>query len=108
MAGVATVCASNHNRGSALMANIFGPGDPPELRRQLEDLVERGFSVRRPSPWHVKVGPVNFFPTTGRVTTDPNIKHEQRGFDYFLKVINKLQRQNAADTDQEIRIALRD
>lgn len=90
------------------MKNIIRPEDTPELRRQLESLAALGFSVRRPSPWHVKVGPVNFFPTTGRVTTDPNIKHEQRGFDYFLKIIDKLRRQTAADADQEIRIGLRD
>jgi hypothetical protein len=69
---------------------LFLDGDDVRTRKQIELLLERKYDVRRPTQFQIKVGPVNFFPTTGKVTTDPHLKHPQKGFDYFLEVLESL------------------
>lgn len=84
---------------------LFLKGDGDRITKQIRLLLSRKYEVRRPSPFQIKVGPVNFFPTTGKVTTDPYTKHTQNGFDYFLEVIeNQIPRRS---TMQEIDVNLR-
>ena len=47
------------------------PSDFPELRERYQQLEKLGYSVQRCTPHHIKVGPVNWFPSTGKITIDP-------------------------------------
>lgn len=71
------------------MSTIFRHNDSPQLRKHLKWLLDKGFDVRRPSDYHVKIGPVNYFPSTGRVTTDPCHTHQEKGFEYFVSVVRR-------------------
>jgi hypothetical protein len=63
--------------------------DSEELRKQIRDLIKRGYSVRRPSPFHIKIGSVNYYPSRGKVTVDPTQKITGTGYDALLEALEK-------------------
>lgn len=65
------------------------PEDSPKLVTQIEKLEKLGYNVCRCSPFHVKIGPYNWFPTTGKITIDPQSRHPEKGFDALLRLLDK-------------------
>ncbi len=69
---------------------IVLPADTIELRKQIRKLQDLGYNVRRCSPHHLKIGAVNYFPSTGVITTDPKHRQSAKGFDALLKVLQRI------------------
>jgi hypothetical protein len=74
-----------YNDKPILLAN-----DRPTLRREIRELTKRGYKVARPSPHHVKIGPVNYFPSTGTITSDPCYRHPEKGFDSLVRILEEV------------------
>ncbi len=66
--------------------------DPPRWRQEIEELERMGEDVRRCSVHHVKIGDVNYYPSTGRIYIDPCIKYPNKGFKALLHVIEESKR----------------
>ena len=64
--------------------------DSDGMRHAIERIKEEGFMLHRPSPYHLKVGTANFYPTTGKITIDPTVVHPARGVGAYLKLLRKL------------------
>ena len=47
------------------------PGDRDETRNEIAELLARGFRVRRPHQYQLKIARFNYYPNTGRITIDP-------------------------------------
>ena len=77
-------------------------GDSSELREQIKELEKRDYKVKRCSEYHLKIGLVNYFWTTGTITTDPDIKHPEKGFDALLDLLQKITQKK----ESELTIAL--
>ncbi len=69
--------------------SLILPTDSAEVRQQIEHLLAQGYKVRRPTAFQIKVGPFNYYPSKGKIYVDPAEKREERGFDAFLKLIEK-------------------
>ena len=41
------------------------------------------------SPYHIKVGYVNFYPTRGTVNIDGQCRYKNRGLQFFLEVLRR-------------------
>ncbi len=65
------------------------PSDSPDLRKDIQQLEKLGYSVQRCTPHHIKIGPYNWFPSTGKITIDPQSRHPEKGFDAFLRLLDK-------------------
>jgi hypothetical protein len=74
------------------MSKLFHEQDTPEQRRQIIELECRGFPVRRMTQYHVKIGKVNYYITKGTITIDPTIRHEKKGFDALLGLLDHMSR----------------
>lgn len=46
-----------------------------------------GHRVHRPSPYQLKIGGINFWPNTGKITIDPDRKYPERGLPAVLELI---------------------
>jgi hypothetical protein len=67
----------------------FSEHDTSEIREQIIELVELRFPVSRKSRYHVKILDVNFFPTKGTITIDPDIRYKEKGFDALVKLLEE-------------------
>lgn len=88
--------------------SLFMNGDSKELREQITELVERGYKVRRPTRWQIKVGSINYYHTRGTITADPHDTFSETGFDAFVEILAKrkvLTRRKASPKTPEIRKA---
>jgi hypothetical protein len=65
------------------------PNDSPELRKQIAELRGLGYRVLRYTEYQLKIGPVSYYPTTGRIMIDPAIKHPEKGFDALLELLER-------------------
>ena len=72
----------------AKKTELFFPTDPPEWHSEIRALQKRGYKVTRPSPHQIKVGPINYYPSTGTITSDPCRRHTEKGFDGLLEVLD--------------------
>ena len=70
--------------------DLFRPTDPPKWRHEIRELLKRGYRVRRPSPDHVKIGPINYYPSTGTITTDPCNRRLGNGFEALLRLLGEV------------------
>jgi hypothetical protein len=61
--------------------------DPECLRQAIEALQALGHQIRRPSPYQLKVGRTNFWPTTGVIAIDPGLVQSGRGLSAFLEIL---------------------
>ena len=75
--------------------DVIQPNDSPELRQQIAELRGLGYRVLRYTEYQLKIGPISYYPTTGRIMIDPAIKHPEKGFDALLDLLNKTKRPNA-------------
>lgn len=69
---------------------LYLPNDTADVRNAIKLITDAGYDLVRPSPYHLKVGPANFYPTTGRVTLDPTTVHPVRGTQAFLDLLGNL------------------
>lgn len=75
-------------------SNAIMETDPPRWRWEIERLEEQGRDVRRCSPHHLKIGPINYYPGTGKIYVDPHTKHLEKGFDALLKLLADIDQRN--------------
>jgi hypothetical protein len=76
------------------------------LTALIKQLENRGHWVQQCSPYHLKIGPVNYFWTTGRITTDPDLKHPGKGFEALLALLDKRTAKKKQGTPGTINIEL--
>jgi hypothetical protein len=70
------------------------PDDPQYLWLLLTALIGRKYYIRRPSKYHIKHRDVNFFWTTGVITTDDGIRHPEKGQFALVALLEKLYPKN--------------
>jgi hypothetical protein len=68
------------------------PEDSPLLREQIEELERLAYSVQRCTRHHVKIGPVNFYPSRGKITIDPDSRHPEKGFEALLRLLDGMKK----------------
>lgn len=73
---------------------LIQPNDSPDLRKQIAELRGLGYRVLRYTEYQLKIGPVSYYPTTGRIMIDPAIKHPEKGFEALLELLDKTRRPN--------------
>lgn len=64
--------------------------DPPRWREEIEALERMGLNLRRCSEHHLKIGEVNYYPSTGRIYIDPARKYPEKGFKALLRAIEEV------------------
>lgn len=75
----------------------FNEYDTAKEREQITELERRGYDVSRKTRYHVKIGAVNYFITTGTITIDPSERHQHKGFEALLSILeNKYPRPKVA------------
>lgn len=66
----------------------FRPDDHPRVTEALRYLARNSpIYFERPGPAHIKVGPYNFYPTTGRINRDGSKCLAERGLAAFARVL---------------------
>lgn len=66
----------------------FRPDDHPRMTEALRYLARNSPTYfERPGPAHIKVGPYNFYPTTGRINRDGGRCLAERGLAAFAQVL---------------------
>jgi hypothetical protein len=57
--------------------SLTRPGDSDETRRQIAELLARGFRVSRPTHFQLKIADFNYYPAKGTITIDldPSQRH---------------------------------
>ncbi|WP_210164283.1 hypothetical protein [Mesorhizobium sp. LSJC268A00] len=68
---------------------LHRPDDTMEMRLAIEHLAAKGHKLARKSAYQLKVGPYNFYPTTGRITKDGAPPIQERGIDKFSELLPK-------------------
>ena len=61
--------------------------DPPELVAQIQELQRRGFYVRRCTESQLKIGDVNYYFHTGKITIDGHPRLASGGFEHLLEIL---------------------
>jgi hypothetical protein len=61
--------------------------DPPELVAQIQELQRRGFRIRRCTESQLKIGDVNYYFRTGKVTIDGHSPLAKGGFEHLIEVL---------------------
>jgi hypothetical protein len=67
--------------------SLTRPGDTDETRRQIAELLARGFPVRRLTEYQLKIGDINYYPTKGTITIDPSQRHPKKGFNALIELL---------------------
>jgi hypothetical protein len=74
------------------------PTDNAEMRAAINWLEKQGHFVRRPTPWQLKVGCINFYPHTGTIFCDGDSESlPHRGLAALQELLER-------DNDRSIRI----
>lgn len=63
------------------------PGDDDGTRRDISSLVEMGYKVERHTVHHFKIGPVNYWPGTGKISVDASPPRKDKGFRSLLTAL---------------------
>ncbi|MEQ1941477.1 hypothetical protein ABMA32_03545 [Mesorhizobium sp. VNQ89] len=61
--------------------------DTADMASAIKALQQRGVAVWRPSIYQLKIGDLNFWPATGRITRDAAPKITRQGLDALLKML---------------------
>jgi hypothetical protein len=78
-------------------ASLYRDGDGREMKFAIKKLAELEVCIIRPSPYQLKIGDINYYPSTGRITLDPTIVHDGRGLDALLDLLEERQNQVGLD-----------
>lgn len=81
---------SNEHAPSTPNRQLHYPDDPQHIWLLIAELIRRKYFIRRPSKYHIKHRDVNFFWTTGVITTDDGVRHPKKGQFAFVELIEKL------------------
>jgi hypothetical protein len=74
------------------------PADTEEMTAAINWLEKQGHFARRPTPWQLKVGRINFYPHTGTIFCDGDSEPlPHRGLAAFQKLLER-------DNDRSIHI----
>lgn len=76
-------------KSSKQAASIKRDADPAPMLSAIEELESAGYRIHRPSAYQLKFSEFNFWPSTGKITTDPGIPYPERGIEAFLALIRK-------------------
>jgi hypothetical protein len=68
---------------------LFYNDDTPETVELIHGLIRRKYFTQRPSKSHIKVGPVNFWPTTGTISVDGRGRAVEKGADFLMQILAK-------------------
>ncbi len=63
--------------------------DAPELVAQIQELERRGYYIRRCTESQLKIGDVNYYFRTGKITIDGHSPLAKGGFDYLLEILEE-------------------
>lgn len=67
----------------------FYPNDSEELRERILKLNSLKYYVQRIDQHHLKMGLVNYYPSTGAITIDRVGRHPRDGFEALLALLEK-------------------
>ena len=71
--------------------NLVYQDDSDMLKGHILGLVAAGYALSRKSQFHLKIGPVNYYPTpSGKITIDPSHKHPETGIKALFELLKKL------------------
>jgi hypothetical protein len=70
--------------------------DTPELVDQIRELERRGFYVRRCTESQLKIGDVNYYFRTGKITIDGHSRLEKGGFQHLLEILEGRKKRRAS------------
>jgi hypothetical protein len=70
-----------------LTAPPIRDGDTPKMRAAIDTLQAHGANVTRCSPYHLKIGHINFYPDTGKINLDGHKAYKDRGLDVLLSIL---------------------
>lgn len=66
---------------------LLTEADTPEMHKAVEALKDHGALIARPSEYQLKIGPLNYWPGTGKITMDSGSKITARGLDSLLDML---------------------
>jgi hypothetical protein len=64
--------------------------ETPEITRAMEWAQAKNIPLRRPSPYQLKVGRLNYWPTKGTLIFDGERAMPRRGFEAFKQLVEKM------------------
>lgn len=64
--------------------------EAPEITRAVKWAQTKNIPLRRPSPYHLKVGSLNYWPTKGTLIFDGQRAMPRRGFEAFKQLAEKM------------------
>ena len=67
---------------------LFLQNDDEAIVALIEHLIRLKYFISRPSRWHLKIGPVNYWTSTGTITVDGVGRAEQSGIEGLLKLLS--------------------
>jgi hypothetical protein len=70
----------------ASLPALYNPRDLALIRRTV------AYSVQRCTRHHIKIGPVNFYPSRGKITIDPDSSHPEKGFEALLQLLANMKK----------------
>lgn len=73
---------------SSIVRTIHHEDDPPYSKKK-STLKKRYPGLWRPPSTRFKAGDLNYYWTTGKITQDPNLLRDERGFEGLLKIIGE-------------------
>lgn len=68
------------------ISQLLTDDDSLEMRDAVFALVRLGLRVRRPSPYQLKIGKLNFYPGKGTIYPDNRVTMIERGLDHFIRI----------------------
>jgi hypothetical protein len=66
---------------------LFYDNDDPEISKLIHHLLSLKYFINRTTQFHIKIGPVNFFPTTGTITIDGEGPSTDKGQESLLSLL---------------------
>jgi hypothetical protein len=69
--------------------SLTRPCDSDETRKQIAELLARGFRVSRLTDYQLKIGDFNYYPTKGTITIDPSRRHPKKGFNALIELLDE-------------------
>jgi hypothetical protein len=67
--------------------SLFFKDDTPETIGLINRLIHLKYFVKRPEKKQLKIGPVNYWPTTGTITVDGGRRIVQKGIETLMRVL---------------------
>jgi hypothetical protein len=69
--------------------SLHNKNDPTQMRDAIHVFDRERLAVARKSPHHLKCGPLNYWPSTGKIHFDDRQKIAEKGLDALIILIDK-------------------